>query len=94
MLNEIKKMLSETKIYPPLRLFTRLWRINFDFCILKCLTLFQIMAYEKQTPKFSIIQAIWRTIQRYFESISRVIRYNSSIIQDLSAAGVTIGAMV
>jgi len=25
-LNEIKKMLSKTKIYPPLRLFTRLWR--------------------------------------------------------------------
>jgi len=45
--------------------------------------------------------AIWRTIQSYFESDSRAIRDNSSTIRDLSAirvadlsaAGVTIGAM-
>jgi len=72
------------------------------------LTLCQTITYEKQASKFGTIQAIWRTIQRYFESISITIRDNSRAIRDnsitirdlsairvadLSAAGVTIGAM-
>ena len=36
----------------------------------KHLTLCQIITYEKQAPKFSTIQAIWRTIG----AISRVIQ--------------------
>jgi len=50
---------------------------------LKHLTLCQIITYEKQTPKFSTIQAIWRTIgaisrafRVLFESDSRAIRDN------------------
>jgi hypothetical protein len=52
----------------------------------KHLTLCQIITYKKQTPKFSTIQAIWRTIG----AISRVIRDNSRAIQEQFE---TIGAM-
>jgi hypothetical protein len=45
---------------------------------LKQLTLCPTIAYEKQTPKFSTIQAIWRTIG----AISRVIRDNSRAIRE------------
>jgi hypothetical protein len=49
---------------------------------LKHLTPCQITTYEKQAPKFSTIQAIWRTIQLYFESDSRQFENNSRAIRD------------
>jgi len=42
----------------------------FTFYYFKYLTLCQIITYEKQTPQFSSIQAIWRTIG----AISRAFR--------------------
>jgi len=48
----------------------------------KHLTLFLIITYEKPTPQFSTIQAIWRTIRRYFESYSRQFESNSRAIRD------------
>jgi hypothetical protein len=41
--------------------------LPFSFSLLTFLsnlTLSQVTSYEKQTPKFSTIRAIWRTIQR------------------------------
>jgi len=59
----------------------------------KHLTLCQIITYEKQTPKFSTIQAIWRTIgaiSRAFrvlsESDSRVIREQFETIGAMAPA--------
>jgi len=48
----------------------------------KHLTLCQITTYEKTTPQFGTIQAIWLTIQLHFERYSSTIRDNSSIIRD------------
>jgi len=58
--------------------FIRLWRINFDFCILKCLTLFLIISCVKTSPA---IQAQFKQFGAPFSAISRVFRVRFETIQ-------------